>query len=178
MIKLVLELFQAIWPFLKESWFQGEAVHVWVKRNRMSVLWLTIMFIMVVAVFTLVSELRDYRVAFEVQTKELTESRTQLHVLQDRNKELENQKLAFQTLQTEHAALVEKHEVLMEWLSNCDISPVQQAGLACPAPKVITRTVTRPVYRSVYRHTVNPKEVKPRPETFREKMKRIFGNKS
>lgn len=178
MIKLILELFQALWPFLKESWFQGEAFTVWVKRNKLSVLWLFIMFVMVIAVITLVSELRDYHKAYSAQTAQLNVAQKKVEELNKKYVLLKDIHQEYLILDGQNKELQTKYDDISNWVRMCGLEKTTYEGMSCPASKTVIRQsparVTKP---PVSRYTVprKPSPQVPR-ESLRDKIKRVFGN--
>lgn len=182
MYKLLFQLIQAVWPYLKESWLQGQDLKDWVKHNKMSVVWLTIVLTMTIAILTLTAELTDYRAAYAKQGESLKYSQTHVVSLVERNRLLEADAVKYMTINSDYDALKKDHEELVAWSNACLALQAEYHNKPCPA-RTVTKTVvhTVPVLAKTphplrgTRQTTRVSTDPSKQETFRDKVKRILG---
>ena len=170
MQKIFIELIKAIWPFLRESWFQGDSVIVWVRKHKVIMTWLILIIVLSISDLILIRELSTEKLNHQL-------TRTSLATLQNENKLLKQQ-LNEEKLKSSKLAVCENNlSEVNVWLESCSLIESFDTR-TCPAPKTIVEykyiqhKSTRPSPKPQSRN--NQSEEKPK-ETFREKLKRIFG---
>lgn len=184
MDKIFINLIKAIWPFLRESWFQGDSLGTWIRKHKVIVTWLVLVITLCISDLVLLRELSTLKLSYHdlsgrhtVVKHENTLLKKQLMEEKKRSKELESYQL-----QANHMAT---------WLEHCSFTGSYTTN-TCPAP--VIEYVTTPCKQQTCkpRATAKPKPRKPNnsqlplppeepeekpKETFRQKMKRIFSGK-
>ncbi len=182
-MELLLTVAKSLWPFLKESMFEGLSFGEWVKRNKSACIWLTMMIVMLLISINMgvrVTRLGTHIGELNTMAGKLTKERDALKVKYDTQlTEIIKLKQDLHTLQEAREEQDARVQLYQQWMENCGIDHEYEGeGFpACPTKKVyIKRTVTKYRDRPAPEPppVVAPPPVERKP-TFRERLRSIFG---
>ena len=182
-MELIVTILKSLWPFLKESMFEGLTFGEWIKRNKAACMWLAMLIIMLlisINMGTRIIRLSAHITELNTKSAKLVKERDGLKARSDQySVELTKLKQDLQALQEAREEQDARIQLYVEWMENCGINHEYEGeGFpACPTKKVIIkRTVTK--YRDRPTPAPPPVVEPPPPErkpTFRERLRSIFG---
>jgi hypothetical protein len=183
MTKILIDIFKAIWPFLKESWFQGDSLHVWLNKHKVAVAWLGLLLTLSISDLFLIQELSNQRIA-NYNTLQRNQRLSSENGLLKKDIDILKRDLFQANVKaTQLDECIQINTSTQNWINRCGFTNNFSVD-SCPVPKIIIQQSARRNTDTSKRSRRNPPKsttVIPDPppekkkETFRERMRRIFG---
>lgn len=194
MLDTIVAIIKAIWPYLRESFFEGKPLGVWLRKYRWTISWLGLVIILVLTVFYMF----DQNIALQIEANNANKKA----VVMEKNykiylkawevrkaksdafeKELQETK---EELATSQENLTDKEEELSrhrDWARMCGLDPknIGAGTAACPVRVTVRHGSPSSGRRANPRPKTTPKPPTQEPEkeeaspTLRERLKRLFG---
>lgn len=193
MFEAAVAILKAIWPYLRESLFEGGTVLQWIRKYKAILIWLGLVF----TLFMINSYMFDQYVNLQIERNNLVTNYNRLYTkyhhtvnrITVQNKQmmtlgaqLESMRAELEAKKTELAEVQADLDAHRRWERNCGLntSGIESGGASCPVakpPRIGPGPGKKPP-----NNKPKPPQTVPQPEpvvkkpTFAEKLKRIFGS--